>query len=654
MKRNPFVITNLIIFALAAVLIVVWLAVPRDPYTGGLTSYLPFHMFAETVSIVVSIMIFGIMWNTPSPARSGGLMALSCAMLAAGLIDFGHMLSVSRMPDFVTPSSPEKGIAFWLAARMVVAVGFAAAAWHGDAPLRLPRSRYLLLGVFLGITALVYWVALFHIEALPHTFVPGSGLTPVKVVAEYLIIVVMGIPIIVFYWRARRTRAARDIWLFAAASVATLSELYFAIYAAAHDLFQVLGHAYKIVAYVFAYSAVYMANVREPVEILQEQVNLRKRAEEEARAASRYARSLIEANLDPLVTISHEGKITDVNAATENATGISRAVLVGTDFANYFTEPGKARAGYQQVLAKDHVRDYPLTIRHNSGLTTDVLYNASVYRNEAGKAQGVFATARDITAQKQAEESIRRLNARLERRVAERTAQLEAANKELDAFSYSASHDLRAPLQTIDGFSRALLEDYGDKLDDEAKDYLQRLRAASQRMAQLVDDLLKLSRLTRADMVLEPVDLGAIARSVADDLHAYSPARDVAFDIVAGAAVNGDKRLLAVLMDNLLGNAWKFTSKHPRAKIEFGVAERGGEHVYYVRDDGAGFDMAHVEKLFVPFQRLHAASDFPGTGIGLATVRRIVLRHGGRVWAEGELEKGATFYFTIPGAPVSA
>jgi signal transduction histidine kinase len=233
-----------------------------------------------------------------------------------------------------------------------------------------------------------------------------------------------------------------------------------------------------------------------------------------------------------------------------------------------------------------------------------------------------------------------------------KAVQLEAANKELEAFSYSASHDLRAPLQTIAGFSRALEEDYSDYLDATAKDYLQRLRAAAQHMARLVDDLLKLSRLTRAEMVLEPVDLGEIAGSVADALRAQDSMRAVTFDIATGATVQGDKRLLAVLMENLLGNAWKYTSKHLSARIEFGVGERDGERVYYVRDDGAGFDMAHAEKLFVPFQRLHATSDFAGNGVGLATVRRIVVRHDGRVWGEAAPEKGATFYFTIPGMPV--
>ena len=275
----------------------------------------------------------------------------------------------------------------------------------------------------------------------------------------------------------------------------------------------------------------------------------------------------------------------------------------------------------------------------------------SVYSPKRGHFVAVFDV---ITERKRAEEEIRRLNAGLERRVAERTAQLEAANRELDAFSYSASHDLRAPLQTIDGFSRALQEDYGGKLDPEARDYLQRIRTASQHMAQLVDDLLRLSRLTRADMALEPVDLSALARSVADDLRARDPARVAVFDIAEGALVQGDRRLLRVLLENLFSNAWKFTSKQPRARIEFAIAERDGQRVYCVRDDGAGFDMAHVGKLFIPFQRLHAASDFPGNGIGLATVQRVILRHGGRSWVEAAPGKGAAFYFTISGAPAGA
>ncbi len=224
---------------------------------------------------------------------------------------------------------------------------------------------------------------------------------------------------------------------------------------------------------------------------------------------------------------------------------------------------------------------------------------------------------------------------------------LAAVNRELEAFSYSVSHDLRAPLRGIDGFSQALLEDYADKVDAEGQNYLHRLRAASQRMGQLIDDLLNLSRVTRTEMNREEVDLGAIARTLATELSQTDPKRNVEFVIEDRAVVSADLRLLRVVMGNLFDNAWKYTAKHPRARVEFGVTQHDGQSAFFVRDDGAGFDMAYADNLFGAFQRLHGSSEFEGTGIGLATVQRIIHRHGGRIWAEGAVEQGATFYFTL-------
>lgn len=225
--------------------------------------------------------------------------------------------------------------------------------------------------------------------------------------------------------------------------------------------------------------------------------------------------------------------------------------------------------------------------------------------------------------------------------------ELELANKELEAFSYSVSHDLRAPLRTIDGFSQALLEDYADKLDDQGKKYLMRVRAAIQRMSQLINDLLNLSRISRSEIHYKEVNLTAIAEDIVAELKGMQPERNVEFIIEQNIKAYGDSRLLRIVLENLLSNAWKFTSKHKSAKIEFGVKQNNGKTIYFVRDDGAGFDMTYVDKLFTPFQRLHETSEFEGTGIGLATVQRIIQRHGGVVWAEGEVEKGATFYFTL-------
>jgi len=622
----------------------------------------------------------------------------------------------------------------------------------------------------------------------------------------------------------------------------------------------------------------------------------RKLAEETLRVAGNYNRRLIEASLDPLVTIGPDGKITDVNTATEKATGHSREELIGTDFSDYFTEPGKAREGYEQAFREGEVWDYPLQLRHRSGTVISVLYNASVYRSKEGDVVGVFAAARDITELEQAmsavsksearfrslvtalseivwtttpeglvrddipawraytgqtyeelkgsgwsnalhpddlaptlsvwqqavknrspykieyrirrhdgeyryfatrgvpvidlsgavrewvglctdihesklseekilhlasivessddaiigksldeiilswnrgaeriygyrpdeivgrpvsvlvpadllrelaeimerlkrgesiehfettrvrkdgkpifvsltispikdssgkivgassvarditerwqaEQKIQKLNEELEQRVVARTAQLESANKELEAFAYSVSHDLRAPLRSIDGFSKILLEDCADKLDEAGRENLQIVRNASQRMAHLIDDILQLSRLNRSPLRLLPVDLSALAVVVADDLKKLEPERRVDFLIEPGCVALADGNQIRVLLENLIGNAWKFTGKRPEAKIEFGREIRDGIQVFYVRDNGVGFDMKYSPKLFGAFQRLHSVNEFPGTGIGLASVQRIIHRHGGKVWLDGRVDDGATAYFSLP------
>ncbi len=293
---------------------------------------------------------------------------------------------------------------------------------------------------------------------------------------------------------------------------------------------------------------------------------------------------------------------------------------------------------------------YPAGVRRTFGPeAVDLLSQFARLAVIAMNNARLFSTAQqELAERKRAEAEVRRLHAELEQRVVQRTAQLEATNKELEAFSYSVSHDLRAPLRSIDGFSQALLEDYADRLDEEGRLFLQRIREASQRMGQLIDDLLKLSRLMRSALDYQPVDLSALVESIATDLQRGEPARPAEFVIAAGQTVLADPRLLRVALENLLGNAWKFTAKQPAARIEFGVGQGpDGAPAYFVRDNGAGFNMAYVGKLFGAFQRLHTPQEFPGTGIGLATVQRIIHQHGGRVWAEGETGQGATFYFTL-------
>jgi hypothetical protein len=299
-------------------------------------------------------------------------------------------------------------------------------------------------------------------------------------------------------------------------------------------------------------------------------------------------------------------------------------------------------------LLAGEVLTFQVEHNHKDGHTLTIEVSAS--RFHSGGETFVLGFNRDITERKAAEDEIRRLQEGLEQRVKERTVQLEAANKEMEAFSYSVSHDLRSPLRSIDGFSRVLVEDYHDKLDEDGKHYLSRIQMGAQRMGRLIDDLLKLSKTSRSELTISECDLSALCSRVVGDLASNNPERRVKVFIQPGLLVQADHHLMQVVLENLLGNAWKYTSKCKAPSINVGeVASLDGERTFFIRDNGAGFDMAFAHKLFNAFQRLHATSEFEGTGIGLAISRRIILRHGGRIWAEAEPGEGATFFFALPG-----
>ncbi len=338
-----------------------------------------------------------------------------------------------------------------------------------------------------------------------------------------------------------------------------------------------------------------------------------------------YVEGILENMNDLLVVIDPAGRIQTVNHAAAEALGVPAEDLVGRPLSELFsTPPGDG-----------DVRDAEVVLNTRNG-PMPALYSSSPLRARDGSVRGYIGVAKDITERKRTEEAL--LAAKLA---------AEASSRELEAFSYSVAHDLRAPLRSVDGFSKILLDAYADKLDDTAKDYLRRVRGGSKKMSELIDDLLNLSRITRSALTLASVDLSALAREIGAELLKAEPVRRVELVVAPDLQTRGDASLLRVALVNLLGNSWKYTSKHASARVEFGVERRDGRSVYFVRDDGAGFDMAFSKRLFQPFSRLHGGGEFEGTGIGLATVQRVVSRHDGRVWGEGAVERGATFYFTL-------
>jgi PAS domain S-box-containing protein len=372
----------------------------------------------------------------------------------------------------------------------------------------------------------------------------------------------------------------------------------------------------------------------------------RKQAEEELRQTRDYLESLFNYANAPIICWDTKFKITRFNHAFERLTDHKGEEVLGKDLSILFPPESREESldKIRRALGGEYWEVVEIPILRKAGDTRIVLWNsANIYIKDGKTILATIAQGQDITERKRAEEEIKALNESLKQHEAE----LSASNKELEAFVYSVSHDLRAPLRSIEGFSRALSEDYHSKLDETGKDYLRRVRGSAQHMRDLIDDLLNLSITIRAEMRREKINLSELVKTITAGLQKTQPERQVEFFIQEGLFAHGDPPLVQTVLENLLGNAWKFTANHPQARVEFGVIQLKGETVYFVRDDGAGFDMSQASKLFTPFQRLHTTTEFSGNGIGLAVVSRIVNRHGGRVWAEGEVEKGATFYFTL-------
>jgi PAS domain S-box-containing protein len=377
-----------------------------------------------------------------------------------------------------------------------------------------------------------------------------------------------------------------------------------------------------------------------------------RRMQQALRESEARHRAIVESALDAIITIDEDSRITEFNPAAEAIFGRRRDQVIGRDLGETIIPPAMREAHRRGLARHRGAATAPrlgvrleLTALRADGAEFPV--ELTVCRLPAAGSPRFTAFIRDITDRRRGDEETARLNTELEERVRQRTAQLEAANAELEAFSYSIAHDLRSPLTSIDGFSHALEESCLPSLGDQGRHYLRRIRAGVRQMSDLTEAMLSLAHLSRVMLRCEPVDLAETARSVLARLRENEPQRQATLEAPAHLFAEGDPRLLTQVIANLVGNAWKFSARKPHTYISLGASQAGGETVFFVADRGAGFDMAHASRLFGAFQRLHAPSEFEGTGIGLALVQKIVTRHGGRIWARAEPGEGATFYFTL-------
>jgi PAS domain S-box-containing protein len=374
----------------------------------------------------------------------------------------------------------------------------------------------------------------------------------------------------------------------------------------------------------------------EIAHTINQMMDILTQREEAIRKASRYSRSLLEASLDPLVTISAEGKITDVNEASTKVTGVAREALIGTDFADYFSEPDKAREGYQQVFSRGFVTDYPLAMRHISGSISEVLYNASVYRDEEGTVLGVFAAARDVTKQREANDALQALSRALTR-----------SNMELEQFAYVASHDLQEPLRMVVGYVQLLEKRLTGKLDTDTREFMAYAVDGATRMQVMIEDILVYSRVTTKAQPLALVDSAAALKEALDRLASQIKERGAVIDAQPLPSVMADRSQLVQLFQNLISNSIKFCKDGaPRVRVE--AVGEAGRWRFSVSDNGIGIAPEYREQLFVIFRRLHTQREYPGTGIGLAICKRIIERHGGEIGIDSAVGGGAVFWFTLP------
>ncbi|WP_141397367.1 MASE3 domain-containing protein [Polaromonas sp. AER18D-145] len=601
------------------------------------------HTLFETVSIIVSMLVFSAGWVTFSREGRSNVALLCTVFFGVAILDFVHLLSYDGMPAFLIPAKDGKAISFFLAARLMVAGALLAIAFQPWNRRIENKERHWLLGLSLIFALGVSVYGLVEPAIMTWFFVPGSGLTRTKIAVEYLVIVLNLAAAAGFYLRMREPQPYPLVPLFAAACLMALSELCFTLYSTFHDQYLILGHVIKVEAYLFIFRAIFVEFMEGPYRQLES-------ARADLVESEEKYRLLFENSPDAYLMANADGSFHTANPAASAMLGIALQDLWRIGRNDVTRDP--RLAGFLEERARTGFVRGELILRRADGSTFLAELSSTTYTDSRHR-QMSSTFVRDITERKKAEEEILNLNATLEQRVRDRTAELQAANEDLEHFSHVMAHDLRSPLVAIEGFADLLKRNGGASMDDKQKHYLNRIQAGVDRMADMIDALLELAHVSRAPMKMQTLDLSAIADKALSACRQRDPQRRVQAVVESSLVGQGDARLIATVMANLIGSAWKHTVRNPEAEIVVGMAPSAqGQAVYFVRDNGSGVKSRAAGTVPDECETPQGPTELPRADVVLASVRRIIGRHGGTVWAESAPGQGVIFRFTLEPAPV--
>lgn len=600
------------------------------------------HTLFETVSIIVSMLVFSAGWLTFSREGRSNVALLCSIFLGVAILDFVHLLSYDGMPALFIPAKDGKSISFFLAARLLVAGALLAIAFQPWNRRIGDKERHWLLGLSLVFALGVSVYGLVEPAIKTWFYVPGSGLTTTKIAVEYLVIVLNLAAAAGFYLRMRAPQPYPLVPLFAAACLMALSELCFTLYANFHDQYSIVGHVIKVEAYLFVFRAIFIEFLEGPYRQLES-------ARADLVESEEKYRLLFEKAPDAYLMANADGSFHAANPAASAMFGIARQDLWRIGRNDVTSDP--RLAGFLEERSRTGFARGELMLRRGDGSTFLAELSSTTYTDSRGR-QMSSTFVRDITAKRQAEEEVLRLNATLEQRVRDRTAELQAAYEDLERLSQVMAHDLRSPLLAIEGFAGLLMRDASPLLDERQKGHLDRIRAAATRMADMIDALLEFADVSRSTLKMQTLDIAAMADKALWACQKHDPQRVVKAVVQRPVNLEGDVRMITLVMETLIGVAWKNTARNQNAEIVVG-AESGpaGESVCFVRYNGTETDAAAVDQALEAFPSLRTSGESTRSDIVLDNMRLVIARHGGRVWRESTPGRGAIYRFTLGQVP---